>query len=185
MLTRGRASVNGDEASRERRQNGPSARMGRRARTRWETGMPAQEGSMATTEETLDSIAGITLFADLTAPQLEAIAHQFEERLFGPGERIVRQGVSGSGLFIIIEGAASVLHDGNEKATLGRGDFFGDLSVLLGEPPVADVVAVTTLRCLVIASGDVERFLVTNPKVMFRMMQALARRLRIANKWRS
>jgi CRP-like cAMP-binding protein len=140
---------------------------------------------MTTTEEVLDSIAGMTLFADLTAPQLEAVAHQFEERLYPPGERIVRQGVSGSGLFVIIEGAASVVHDGHEKATLGRGDFFGDLSVLLGEPPIADVVAVTTLRCLVLGSSDVKRFLVANPTVMFRMMQALARRLRLANKWRS
>lgn len=140
---------------------------------------------MATTEEVLDSIAGMTLFADLTAPQLEAIAHQFEERFYPAGERIVRQGVSGSGLFVIIEGSALVVHDGVEKATLGRGDFFGDLSVLLGEPPVADVIASTTLRCLVLGSGDVERFLIGNPKVMFRMMQALARRLRIANKWRS
>ena len=53
---------------------------------------------MTTTEEVLDSIAGMTLFADLTAPQLEAVAHQFEERLYPPGERIVRQGVSGNGL---------------------------------------------------------------------------------------
>jgi CRP-like cAMP-binding protein len=57
--------------------------------------------------------------------------------------------------------------------------------VLLGEPPVADVIAQTTLRCLVLGSADVERFLIGNPKVMFRMMQALARRLRNANKWRS
>ena len=127
----------------------------------------------------------MALFADLTTPQLEAVAHRFEERLFPEGERILRQGLSGSGFYVIVEGAASVVVDGTPRATLIRGDFFGEVSILLGESPVADVVALRALRCLVLPGSDVELFLLDHPKVMFRILQAQARRLRNANRWRS
>jgi CRP/FNR family cyclic AMP-dependent transcriptional regulator len=140
---------------------------------------------MTATDDLVDSIAGMALFADLTTPQLEAVAHRFEERLFPEGERILRQGLSGSGFFVIVDGAASVVVDGTPRATLVRGDFFGEVSILLGESPVADVVALRSLRCLVLPGGDVEGFLVDHPRVMFRMLQAQARRLRNANRWRS
>ncbi|TMC60858.1 MAG: cyclic nucleotide-binding domain-containing protein [Chloroflexi bacterium] len=140
---------------------------------------------MTTTDELVDSIAGMALFADLTTPQLEAVAHRFEERLFPEGERILRQGLSGSGFYVIVEGAASVVVDGTPRATLIRGDFFGEVSILLGESPVADVVALRALRCLVLPGSDVELFLLDHPKVMFRILQAQARRLRNANRWRS
>ena len=140
---------------------------------------------MTTTEELVDSIAGMALFADLTSPQLEAVAHRFEERLFPEGERILRQGLSGSAFYVIVEGAASVVVDGTPRATLVRGDFFGEVSILLGESPVADVVALRALRCLVLPGGDVELFLLDHPTVMVRRLQAQARRLRNANRWRS
>jgi len=59
------------------------------------------------------------------------------------------------------------------------------VSILLGEPPVADVVALRPMSCLVIAGPQVEAFLVAHPRVMYRMLQAQARRLRNANRWRS
>ena len=140
---------------------------------------------MTTTDELVDAIAGMALFADLPTPQLQAVAHRFEERLFPEGERILRQGLSGSAFFVIVDGAASIVVDGTPRATLGRGDFFGEVSILLGEPPVADVVALRSLRCLVLPGRDVEAFLVEHPRVMYRMLQAQARRLRNANRWRS
>lgn len=140
---------------------------------------------MATPDEIVDQIAGFALFADLTTPQLERVAHMFEERWYSDGERILRQGLSGSGFHIILDGDAAVLIDGQQRATLGRGDFFGEVSILLGEPPVADVVATRPLRCLVLGGPGVQSFLTDNPPVMYRMLQAQARRLRNANRWRS
>jgi CRP-like cAMP-binding protein len=57
--------------------------------------------------------------------------------------------------------------------------------VLLGEPPVADVVAAGPVRCLVLSGPELEEFLVAFPRVMYRMLQAQARRLRSANLWQS
>jgi CRP-like cAMP-binding protein len=140
---------------------------------------------MADREELVDAIAGFGLFADLTSPQLAGIVHTFEEMPFAEGERILRQGLSGAGFYVILDGEASVLVDGGERARLGRGDFFGEVSILLGEPPTADVVATRPVRCLVLGGPAVEAFLVAHPRVMFRMFQAQARRLRAANRWRS
>jgi CRP-like cAMP-binding protein len=140
---------------------------------------------MADGNEIVDTIAGYALFADLTTPQLQAVAHTFEERWYPDGERVLRQGLTGSGFHVVIDGACSIQVDGEERARLSRGDFFGEVSILLGESPVADVVAVGPLRCLVLAGPAVEGFLVTHPRVMYRMLQASARRLRNANRWRS
>lgn len=144
-------------------------------------GLPA----MADRAEIIDQIAGFGLFADLPTPRLERIVHMLEEQWYGEGERVLRQGLSGSRFHVILDGEATVVIDGQPRATLGRGDFFGELSILLGEPPVADVVAVRGLRCLVLPGGDLQAFLNENPSVMYRMLQVEARRLRTANRWQS
>jgi CRP-like cAMP-binding protein len=141
--------------------------------------------AMASSDEIVDEIAGFALFADLATPQLERVAHTFEEQVYAQGERVLRQGLSGSAFHVILDGDAAVVIDGDERASLGRGDFFGEVSILLGELPTADVVAVRQLRCLVLAGPQTHEFLLDNPPVMFRMLQAQARRLRIANRWRS
>ena len=139
--------------------------------------------AMIDRDELLDAIAGFGLFSDLSSPQLEAIIHIFDERMFAEGETVVHQGLSGSGFFIIVDGEALVMIDGVERARLARGDFFGEVSILLGVTSIADVVAARQLRCLVLAGPRVEPFLVGHPQVMFRMLQAQARRLRTANRW--
>ena len=143
------------------------------------------DAHMASQDELVDAIAGFGLFADLTSPQLTGIVHTFEEMAYAEGERVLRQGLSGGAFYVIIDGEAAVQVDGSERARLGRGDFFGEVSILLGETPIADVVATRPLRCLVLAGPQVEAFLVAHPRVMYRMLQAQARRLRAANRWRS
>jgi CRP-like cAMP-binding protein len=141
--------------------------------------------AMVGREELVDAIAGFTLFADLTDPQLAGIVHTFEEAVFAEGERILRQGLTGSGFHVILDGEAAVVIDGVERARIARGEFFGEVSILLGESPIADVVALRPLRCLVLAGPRVEGFLIDHPRVMYRMLQVQARRLRAANRWRS
>jgi CRP-like cAMP-binding protein len=133
----------------------------------------------------IESLAGFTLFADLSRPELEAVAHTFDEEWFAEGQRILRQGFTGSGFYVILEGDASVRIDGQERAKLGRGDFFGEMSILLDEPPNADVVATSPLRCLVLARSDLTQWLSSMPSVTLRMLQAELRRLRDAGRWRS
>jgi CRP-like cAMP-binding protein len=140
---------------------------------------------MTDREEIVQTLAGLALFADLSRPQLESVAHTFEEEWFNEGQRILRQGFSGTGFYVIIEGDAAISIDGQERARLSRGDFFGEISILLGEPPTADVVAVGRLRCLVLGGPQVPAFLLAHPQVMLRMLQTMARRLRSTIQWRS
>jgi CRP-like cAMP-binding protein len=140
---------------------------------------------VATREELADTLAGFALFADLGSPQLLSVAGLFEETAVSEGERVLRQGLTGSGFYIILDGSAEVRIDGTTRSTLHRGDFFGEVSILLNEPPTADIVATSTLRCIVIGPAGVQPFLLAHPSVMYRMLQAQARRLRNANRWRS
>jgi len=135
--------------------------------------------------EIVDTLAGLTLFADLTRPQLEAVAHTFEEEWFTKGQRILRQGIAGSAFYVILEGEVAIRIDGQTRSTLGRGDYFGEISVLLGDLPIADVVATRPVRCLVLPGPELEGFLLAYPRVMFRMLQAQSRRLQRTTQWRS
>ena len=140
---------------------------------------------MAEREQLVDAISSFALFADLSQPQLESIVHTFEEAVFAEGEKVLRQGLTGSGFYVILDGEAAIVVDGTERARLGRGEFFGEVSIILGESPIADVVAMRPMSCLVLAGPRVEAFLIGHPRVMWRMLQAQARRLRAANRWRS
>ena len=140
---------------------------------------------MGRQEDLADALATFALFADLNTPQLRAIVNTFEEQTFEAGDRVLRQGLSGGSFYVILDGEAAVRVDGQSRATLPRGEFFGELSILLGETPVADIVAISPLRTLVLAGDQVADFLTQYPSVMYRMVQAEARRLRQANQWRS
>jgi CRP/FNR family transcriptional regulator, cyclic AMP receptor protein len=131
----------------------------------------------------VDALARLSLFADLTHPQLEALAHSFGEEVFAEGQRVIRQDVTGGGFYVILDGEAKVVIDGQERARLSRGDFFGELSLLTDEPPAADVIATSLLRCLIIPDHELKAFLLKQPTVMYRMLQIEARRLRAANVW--
>jgi len=136
-------------------------------------------------ESFVEALERLSLFADLTHPQVEALAHTFTEEVFSEGQRVIRQNMAGSGFYVIIEGEAQVAIDGTERARLTRGDFFGELSILTDGLPTADVTATTMLRCLTIPNNELKAFMLKQPSVMYRMLQVEARRLRAANDWRS
>jgi CRP-like cAMP-binding protein len=136
-------------------------------------------------EELADVIAGFALFADLSTPQREHVVDVFGEQWYADGEKVLRQGLSGSGLYVILDGSAAIRIDGVDRATLRAGDYFGEISCLLGEAPTADIVAIGPLRCLVLSVSQVEPFLKANPTVMYRLLQGEARKVRTTTKWLS
>ena len=137
----------------------------------------------ASTAGYVETLARLSLFADLTHPQLEAVAHSFGEEVFAEGQRVIRQDVTGGGFYVILDGEAKVVIDGQERARLTRGDFFGELSILTDDAPAADVIATSILRCLIIPDNELKAFLLKQPSGMYRMLQIESRRLRAANVW--
>jgi CRP-like cAMP-binding protein len=140
---------------------------------------------MAAAGSEIDSLSRLALFADLTRPQLERIAHTYDEDMFAEGQRVLRKGMSGSGLYVILDGEARVVLGDRELARLGRGEFFGDVSALLDSPPVSDVVAATSLRCLVVPREEVERFLLAHPTIAVRMLKVCLQRLAGVLEWQA
>ena len=136
------------------------------------------------TENLVETLARLSLFADLPYPQVEALAHTFTEEVFGEGQRVIREGMAGGGFYVILEGEASVVIGGEERARLTRADFFGEISILTDALPTADVIATTMLRCLTIPNNELKPFMLRQPNVMYRMLQVEARRLKAANAWR-
>ena len=132
-----------------------------------------------------ETLASLALFSDLTPPQLEAASHYFEEAWFNEGERVLRQGFAQPDFHIILHGDVAIVVEGEERARLTRGDFFGEISALLGDLPTADVVALSSLRCAVLTAAELNKLLFEYPQVMHRLLQTEARRLRNAIQWRA
>jgi len=136
-------------------------------------------------EEVVDILSGFSLFGDLKTPELESLVDIFVEEAFQAGEKVLRQGLTGSNFYVILEGTAAIRVDGKERSTLRPGDYFGEISTLLGVPPTADIVAHDRLRCLVLPGSELQGFLVGHPRVMYRILQEEARKLRTTTRWLS
>ncbi len=136
-------------------------------------------------DDVVDILAGFALFADLSTPELENLVQTFDESWFNEGERVIRQGMSGSAFYVILDGTATIRVDGVDRATLRPGDFFGEISCLLGELPTADIVALRPMRCLALPGAALEAFLHAHPKVMYRVLQEEARKVRTTTRWLS
>jgi CRP-like cAMP-binding protein len=130
-----------------------------------------------------DSLGRLALFADLPPESLEALAASMQEEEFGEGEWILQVGQANAGLRVILEGEVTVVIGGMDRAVLHAGMFFGEISVLLDQPVGASVVARKPLRCAHIDREDLIPFLLDNPTVTLRLLQAEARRVDDANRW--
>ena len=125
-----------------------------------------------------DLIRACPLFRGLEDTGVAAIAARSTEVDFPDGHVIARQGEIGTGFFVIVSGAVRVVRDGERIATLGQGDFFGELSVLDRLPRNAMVAAEGPTICLALASWDFEAALIENPALALAILRGVATRLR-------
>ena len=131
-----------------------------------------------TRDRKTELLAAAPLLAAVDAAGLDRIAERTVEVSFTDGHVIARQGEVGTGFFLIASGGARVVRDGQTIATLGPGDFFGELSVLDGRPRVAQVIAEHETTCLALASWDLEAVIGEQPSVALALLRGLAERLR-------
>jgi len=124
------------------------------------------------------ALGRLALFADFGPEDFANLLEIAREVEYAEGERVVARGDMKAGLFVLVEGEVSVVYEDEELAVLPRGSFFGEISVLLEEPIVADIIARSPLRCLVVEPEHVETLLLEHPRVTLRMLKTEARRLR-------
>lgn len=95
----------------------------------------------------------LPLFGELDKQQLQDFAKRSKLLQYSPQEFIFREGDADDGCYIILCGMVSIsttASDGTQfhVATLGQGDFFGEIAALTGHPRVANVVSITPVYLL-------------------------------------
>lgn len=131
-----------------------------------------------TRDRRAELLAACPLFTGIGADELQMVAETASEVEFPAGAVIARAGEIGTGFFIVVDGRVRVVRDGQVIATLGPGEFFGELSVLDGQPRNAQVSAEVPTRCLALPTWEFERVLLEHPQLALAILRGLARRLR-------
>jgi CRP/FNR family transcriptional regulator len=120
----------------------------------------------------------IPLFSDLDRKEAEQLARTMKPRTFSPGETIATEGQRGIGFFVIESGQAKVTIGGDERGTLGPGDYFGEIALIDDGPRTATVTAASDLRCWGLTSWEFKPIVETNAEIAWKLLMALAKRLR-------
>lgn len=123
-------------------------------------------------------LSAARLFDGVDAAGMARLAAVVVEVDFARDHVIARQGDIGSGLFVITSGGVRVVRDGQQIAELGPGAFFGELSVLDGQPRTAQVIATVPTTCLALSTWDFEAVVREEPSVALAILRGLAGRLR-------
>jgi CRP-like cAMP-binding protein len=93
------------------------------------------------------------------------------------GRDLTREGETGREFLIIVDGTATVRRQGRVVATLGTGDFVGELSMLAGVPRTATVTADTDLTVEALNRREFTSLLDQNPRLARKVMVGAIRRL--------
>src|SRR6476619_7169816 len=119
-----------------------------------------------------DDLKRVPLFSDLDDRQLRKLGEHFRERKLAAGTSVVQEGtMSGVGFFVVADGEVSVSKGGEEVATLGPGDHFGELALISERERSATVTAKTEVRVLEIPFWDFRDFAHANPDVTWKLLQ--------------
>lgn len=128
----------------------------------------------------VDLIQKVPLFADLDRKELQDLAGWFKERTFSEGEEVVSEGRGGIGFFVIEEGQAGVSVHGDERASLGPGDYFGEVALIDEGARSATITAKSNLRTYGLTSWEFRPLVESNASVAWKLLQTMAKRLRQA-----
>ncbi len=126
-------------------------------------------------------LGSIWLFSACSASQLRTIRRAVEEIIVPSGKVICKEGTPGREFFFIVEGYANVLRNGRRVATLGPGQYFGELSLLDRQPRSATVIASSNMEVLVLEYRKFHGILMAMPVIATKMLSTMATRLREAD----
>lgn len=137
-------------------------------------------------ETNLTMLKQVDLFSDLEPEYLKLLVGSCAMRSFETGQVIIEQGAEGIGLMVIVTGSVRVLKkrasgEDLEVATMGPGEFFGEMTVLDNAPRSASVVAAENTECLVLASWVFKASMATHPEIALQVLPVVVRRYRETN----
>ena len=125
-----------------------------------------------------EALSRVPLFSDLSTRQLRRLAGKLREREFDSGTTVLREGeMSGIGFFIVVSGEAAVSRERREIATLGPGDYFGDLALIAERERTATVTAKTPLACLEMPVWDFRELVQSDGELAWNLLQHVVTQL--------
>lgn len=125
----------------------------------------------------IEVLRRVPLFEDLDDGELQSIADSMNEANVPAGAVVTAEGGPGDGFFVIERGEAEVTIEGNPRATMSAGDYFGEIALLLGSNRTATVTATTDLRCWALTPWDFRTLVEGDPSIAWKVMQSMAARL--------
>ncbi len=134
-------------------------------------------------QEVFAELRLITLFTSLNDAQIEQLARNAVVQRYAAGEALVRQGDAGQSLFVVKSGGVrvDVRGDAGQVTTVGRlgpDEFFGETSLLTGEPRSATVLADVETEVVVVDKDSLAAVIAADPRILEALSEALAARLR-------
>jgi signal-transduction protein with cAMP-binding, CBS, and nucleotidyltransferase domain len=139
---------------------------------------PAYGPRMAKDEQVLELLAQVPLFEGLSKADLKRIHGLSKPLEFSAGEDVVTQDGRGGRFYLIVEGEAVVTANGEQVATLGTGDHFGEMSLIDGEPRSATVTARTPLSTCTVASFHFRPLMLEHPTISHKLLVTMSKRIR-------
>jgi CRP/FNR family transcriptional regulator, cyclic AMP receptor protein len=134
-------------------------------------------GARVTQDDKIARLEEVTLLAECSRKQLKAVAKITDVVEVPAGTVLARQGDPGNEFYLIMDGSARV-ELARRRGRLEPGHYFGEMSLLDGEPRSATVTASTDLRLLVVDRAQFWRLLNETPDLVRRILMVLSRRVR-------
>ena len=128
----------------------------------------------------IELVQGVPLFADLDRRELQGLVSSMKERNFNAGQTIAAEGQTGIGFFVIAEGNAKVSQGGEERGSLGPGDYFGEIALIDDGMRTASVTADSELKVYGLTSWEFRPLVESNASIAWKLLQTMAKRLREA-----
>jgi CRP-like cAMP-binding protein len=122
--------------------------------------------------ELLDSVP---LFSGLRRREREQIAQSMKGRTLDSGQALAVEGEKGVGFFVIQSGTARVSVGGEDRRTLGPGDYFGEIALITQANRSATVTAETPLQVWGLTSWEFRPIIENNATVAWSLLEALAK----------
>lgn len=124
----------------------------------------------------IDAIAGLDLFAKCDRKQLATISSLSTLVALPAGSVLCRRGERGREAFVLVEGTVAVSNDTEPIAVLRPGSVFGEMSLIDGQPRVANVTATSNVTVLVMNTRELASVLDLVPSVAARVYSTLGAR---------
>lgn len=127
--------------------------------------------------ELQQQLASVPLLAGIENRVRRRLADIGKRRTYEAGETIVREGSTGTALYIVLSGLARVERGGEILGQLKSGDFFGELALIEEHPRSASVIAVEETECLLFPAWEFTSLLEEHPEIAVPIMRVLIARL--------